>query len=110
MRHEKAVSTQPRVREMLAAWAFCGVVGLGGLLVDTGDHHHDPGTSVYTGVRFPGRGGSTTSALSIEDEFADIADDDIGNASNSAGPAIYSRQEVADDHRCWLSRLARRLL
>jgi hypothetical protein len=109
MRHDES-SARPWMREILAAWAFCGVVGLGGLLVDADDIRRDPGNSAYAGVQLPSRGGTIAPALSIEDEFADLADGDAGSASNSADPAIYSRQEFADDQRCWLSRIAHRLL
>jgi hypothetical protein len=109
-RDERSIPARSSMREILAAWAFCGLVGVGGLLADVGDADRDPGTAAYAGVHIPGRSGPSVPALSIEDEFAGNADDDIGAVSNSGEPPTYSSQEVAEYRRCWLGRIAHRLL
>jgi hypothetical protein len=85
------------MREIFAAWACCGLVVLGALLVDSRGR---PAIAVYAGVHIPGRVGSTKPALSVEDEFAD----DAGTVPNRAEPSSLSRQEVAEFQRCrqWL--------
>jgi hypothetical protein len=95
------------MREILAAWACCGLVVLGALLVESRGR---PASEVYAGVHIPGRVGSTEPTLSIEDEFADAADDDAGAVLNSAEPSTLSRQEAAEIQRCWLRSIGRRLL
>jgi len=95
------------MREILAAWACCVLVGLGALLVEgrTG-----PAIAVYASAHIPGRGGSTTPKLSIADEFADDASDDAGTVSNRGEPSLYSQQGSAEPQRCWLRSVGRRLL
>ena len=95
------------MREILAAWACCSLVGLGALLIEGRSR---PPIAVYTGVHIPVRGGSTASGLSIVEEFADDAREDAGTVSNRGGPSLYSRQEVAESQRCWLRSFGRRLL
>jgi hypothetical protein len=95
------------MREILAAWACCGLVGLGALLVEG---HGRPATAVYAGVHIPARGGSTAPGLSVADEFADDASDDAGTISNRGEPFLYSRQEVAESQGCWLRSFGRRML
>jgi len=94
-------------REILVAWACCGLVGLGALLVETPS---GPASAVYAGAHIPGRGASTASTLSVEDEFADDASDDAGIVSSGAEPSASSEQRVAESQRCWLRSFARRLL
>jgi hypothetical protein len=98
------------MREILVAWTFCGLVGFGGLFVDPSDAGRDPGAAAYAGVHIPGKGLPSKPALSIEDEFAGNADEDTGVVSNSGEPPTYSPQEVAEYQRCWLGRIAHRLL
>ena len=95
------------MREILAAWACCSLVGLGALLVAERDR---TAIAVYAGVHIPARSGSTAPGLSIVAEFADDARDDAGTVSNRGGPSLYSRQEVAESQRCWLRSFGRRLL
>jgi hypothetical protein len=95
------------MREILAAWACCSLVGLGALLIEGRSR---PPIAVYTGVHIPVRGGSTASGLSIVEEFADDARDDAGTVSNRGGLYLYSRQELAEGQRCWLRSFGRRLL
>ena len=95
------------MREILAAWACCSLVGLGALLIAERDR---TAIAVYAGVHIPARSGSTAPGLSIVEEFADDARDDAGTVSNRGGPSLYSRQEVADSQRCWLRSFGRRLL
>jgi ATP-dependent protease HslVU (ClpYQ) peptidase subunit len=95
------------MREILAAWACCSLVGLGALLIAERDR---PAIAVYAGVQIPGRSGSTAPGLSIVEEFADDAREDAGTVSNRGGPSLYSRQEVAESQRCWLRPFGRRLL
>ncbi len=100
------------MREILAAWACCSLVGLGALLIAERDR---TAIAVYAGVHIPARSGSTAPGLSIVEEFADDAREDAGTVStgavaNSGGPSRYSRQEVAESQRCWLRSLGRRLL
>ena len=98
------------MREILAAWACCSLVGLGALLIAERDR---TAIAVYAGVHIPARSGSTAPGLSIVEEFADDAREDAGTVSNSAnigGPSLYSRQEVAESQRCWLRSFGRRLL
>jgi hypothetical protein len=95
------------MREILAAWAFCSLVGLGALLIAERDR---TAIAVYAGVHIPARNGSTVPGLSIVEEFADDAREDAGTASNRGEPSLYSRQEVAESQRCWLRSFGRRLL
>ena len=95
------------MREILAAWACCSLVGLGALLIAERDR---TAIAVYAGVHIPARSGSTAPGLSIVEEFADDARDDAGTVSNRGGPSLYSRQEVAESQRCWLRSFGRRLL
>ena len=95
------------MREILAAWACCSLVGLGALLIAERDRTAIP---VYAGVHIPARSGSTAPGLSIVEEFADDAREDAGTASNRGGPSLYSRQEVAESQRCWQRSFGRRLL
>jgi hypothetical protein len=95
------------MREILAAWACCSLVGLGALLIAERDR---TAIAVYAGVHIPARSGSTAPGLSIVEEFADDAREDAGTASNRAGPSLYTRQEVAESQRCWLRSFGRRLL
>ena len=95
------------MREILAAWACCGLVGLGALLVEGRGR---PAIAVYAGVHIPARGGSTARDLIIVDEFADDASDDAGIVANKDEPSLYSRQEVAESQSCWLRSFGRRLL
>ena len=101
---------RPWMRDILAAWAFCCLAGFGGWLVDGGEAGRDPGVASYAGVHLPAQAGSIAPALSIEDEFAEIADKDTGSVADSVDTVVVSRQEVAADQRCWLSRITRRLL
>jgi ATP-dependent protease HslVU (ClpYQ) peptidase subunit len=95
------------MREILAAWACCSMVGLGALLIAERDR---TAIAVYAGVHIPARSGSTAPGLSIVEEFADDAREDAGTVSNRGGPSLYSRQEVAESQRCWLRSFGRRLL
>jgi hypothetical protein len=95
------------MREILAAWACCSLVGLGALLIAERDR---TAIAVYAGVHIPARTGATTPGLSIAEEFADDAPEDAGTVSNSGGPSLYSRQEVAESQRCWRRSFGRRLL
>ena len=95
------------MREILAAWACCSLVGLGALLIAERDR---TAIAVYAGVHIPVRGGSTAPGLSIVEGFADDARDDAGTVSNRGGPSLYSRQELAESQRCWLRSFGRRLL
>jgi len=95
------------MREILAAWACCSLVGLGALLIAERDR---TAIAVYAGVHIPARSGSTAPRLSIVEEFADDAREDAGTVSNRGGPSLYSRQEVAESQRCWLRSFGRRLL
>ncbi len=95
------------MREILAAWACCSLVGLGALLIAERDR---TAIAVYAGVHIPARSGSTAPGLSIVEEFADDAREDAGTVSNRGGPSLYSRQEVAESQRCWLRSFGRRLL
>ncbi len=95
------------MREILAAWACCSLVGLGALLIAERDR---TAIAVYAGVHIPARSGSTAPGLSIVEEFADDAREDAGTVSNKGGPSLYSRQEVAESQRCWLRSFGRRLL
>jgi len=95
------------MREILAAWACCSLVGLGALLIAERDR---TAIAVYAGVHIPARSGSTAPGLSIVEEFADDAREDAGTVSNRGGPSLYSRQEVAESQRCWLPSFGRRLL
>ena len=97
----------PSTREILVAWACCGLVALGALLIETRSH---PANAVYAGAHIPGRGVSTASTLSVEDEFADDASDDAGIVSSNAEPSAYFEQQVAESQGCWLRSFARRLL
>ena len=96
------------MREILAAWACCSLVGLGALLIAERDR--STAIAVYAGVHIPARSGSTAPGLSIVEEFADDAREDAGTVSNRGGPSLYSRQEVAESQRCWLRSFGRRLL
>ena len=95
------------MREILAAWACCSLVGLGALLIAERDR---TAIAVYAGVHVPVRGGSTAPGLSIVEEFADEASDHAGTVSDRGGPSLYSRQEVAESQRCWPQSFGRRLL
>ena len=95
------------MREILAAWACCSLVGFGALLIAERDR---TAIAVYAGVHIPARSGSTAPGLSIVEEFADDAREDVGTVSNRGGPSLYSRQEVAESQRCWLRSFGRRLL
>jgi hypothetical protein len=95
------------MREILAAWACCCLVGLGALLIEGRGR---PPIAVYAGVHVPVRGGSTAPGLSIVEEFADDAGHDADIVSNGGGPSLYSRQEVAESQRCWPRSFGRRLL
>ena len=95
------------MREILAAWACCSLVGLGALLIAERDR---TALAVHAGVHIPARSGSTAPGLSIVEEFADDAREDAGTVSNRGGPSLYSRQEVAESQRCWLRSFGRRLL
>ncbi|HXP04837.1 MAG TPA: hypothetical protein VN808_12000, partial [Stellaceae bacterium] len=59
-----------------------------------------PASAVYAGAHIPGRGASTASTLSVEDEFADDASDDAGIVSSGAEPSASSEQRVAESQRC----------
>ena len=95
------------MREILAAWACCSLVGHGALLIAERDR---TAIAVYAGVHIPARSGSTAPGLSIAEEFADDAREDAGTVSNGGRPSLYSRQEVAESQRCWLRSFGRRLL
>jgi hypothetical protein len=95
------------MREILAAWAFCGVVGFGALTVIG---HRESGIAEDTRVHIPDRLGSAHPGLSVADEFADDASDAVSTASNSEEPSVYSRQDVAESSRCRLRLFGRRLL
>jgi len=95
------------MREILAAWACCSLVGLGALLIA---ERNRTAIALYAGVHIPAWSGSTAPGLSIVEEFADDAREDAGTVSNRGGPSLYSRQEVAESQRCWLRSFGRRLL
>ena len=96
------------MREILAAWAVCGLVGLAALTL-TG--HRDPGIAVAARAHIADRLGSTHPGVSIEDEFADTANDAASIASSSEKPSVYPRQDVvAKSGRCRLQSFAHRLL
>ena len=95
------------MREILAAWACCALVGLGALLIAERDR---TAIAVYAGVHIPVPSGSTAPGLSIVEEFADDARDDAGTVSNRGGLYRHSRQELAEGQRCWLRSFGRRLL
>ena len=56
------------LREILAAWACCGLVGFGALFMES---RNTPTVAVYAGVHIPGPVGQAEPNLSIADEFAD---------------------------------------
>jgi hypothetical protein len=87
------------MREILAAWACCSLVGLGALLIAERDR---TAIAVYAGVHIPARSGSTVPGLSIVEEFADDAREDAGTVSNRGEPSLYSRQEVAESQSRWV--------
>ena len=95
------------MREILAAWACCSLVGLGALLIAERDR---AAIAVYAGVHIPARSGSTAPGLSIVEEFADDAREGAGTVSDRGGPSLYSRQEVTESQRCWPRSFGRRLL
>ena len=95
------------MREILAAWACCSLVGLSTLLIAERDR---TAIAVYACVHIPARSGSTAPGLSIVEEFADDAREDAGTVSDRGGPSLYSRQEVAESQRCWPRSFGRRLL
>jgi hypothetical protein len=95
------------MREILAAWACCSLVGLGALLIAERDR---TAIAVYAGVHIPAQSGSTAPGLSIVEEFADDAREDASTVSNRGEPSLDSRQEVAESQRCWLRSSGRRLL
>jgi hypothetical protein len=96
------------MREILAAWICCCLVGLGAITVVG---HRDPGTAVDAGVHIPDRVGSVHPHLSIEDEFADDASDlPTSTASSSEEPSIYSQQDVVESGKCRLRSFGHRLL
>jgi hypothetical protein len=95
------------MREILAAWAFCGVVGFGALTVIG---HRESGIAEDTRVHIPDRLGSAHPGLSIADEFADDAGYAASTASHNGELSVYSRQEAAESGRCRLRSFARRLL
>ena len=95
------------MREILAAWVCCSLVGLGALLIAERDR---TAIAVYAGVHIPARSGSTVPGLSIVEEFADDAGEDAVPGSIRGGPSLYSRQEVAESQRCWVRSFGHRLL
>lgn len=94
------------LREILAAWACCGLVGFGALFMES---RNTPTVAVYAGVHIPGPVGQAEPNLSIADEFAD-ARDDATTVSNNAEPPAYLRQEAAESQSCWMRSFAHRLL
>jgi hypothetical protein len=98
------------MREVLAAWICCGVVGLGAALLGGVDNRGDSLPAPYSGTHIPGRGAAIANALSVEDEFADAgtkpADDLDGNIVE--GGARWP-QLLAEAPRCW-ARMRRRLM
>jgi hypothetical protein len=94
-------------REILAAWAFCGLVGLGALaLASSGG----PAAAVDGGVRIPGQTRPAASGLSIADEFGDVADSIADARSVSPLPSAYGGQQLAESQRCRLVQSIRRWL
>ena len=46
----------PKIDEVIAAWAFCGMLALGAFLAEIGDVRDDPSLTAYGGVHLPGAG------------------------------------------------------
>jgi hypothetical protein len=44
----------PRIDEIAAAWAFCGMLALGAFFGEIGDARDDPSLTAYGGVHLPG--------------------------------------------------------
>jgi hypothetical protein len=95
------------LREIIVAWAFCGVVGLGTLMfVSSGNL----ATAVYPGVHLPHHSASLATGLSIADQFAeDTVEVSDGPPAPEPSTARPERQ-VAEAAKCWLSTLARHFL
>jgi hypothetical protein len=94
-------------REILAAWAFCGLVGLGALALASGG---GPAAAVDGGARIPGQTRPAASGLSIADEFGDDADSVADARSASPPQSAYSGQQLAESQRCRLFPFIRRWL
>lgn len=100
------------MRDVLAAWVLCCLVGLGGLLLaEAADSHRSvPGT--YAEVRIPGRGPIADSHLSIADEFADATERGDLVAGDREGRELtrLATSPAPAPRHCWIDNLRRRLL
>jgi len=108
-REEKTAVARLSAREILAAWVCCGLIGLGGLLLDTHQHGRAGTQTVYTGIQLPGAGRLEPSDRSIADEFADAGD---LPSENSVDTALVSRAANApvEVRQCWLRSVVHHLL
>jgi hypothetical protein len=83
------------LRDLAAAWACCGFVALGALLIGSVDRRHDAADAVYAGARIPSDGGSRRNMRS-EEEADDDATEDLPDSIETKGsPSCPTREVVA---------------
>jgi hypothetical protein len=95
-------------REILAAWVFCGLIAVGGLLLAAPNRDAAGTSGIYAGAQIPGIHLSTSSDRSIEDEFADLYDvpgDGVVTTMLASKPA----DKPAVLQQCWLRSVVHRL-
>jgi hypothetical protein len=83
------------MREIIAAWACCGLVVFGAFPLGAGGGRDDPKIAVYAGVHIPAGGGPRTRSMDDEDSADDDTAGDIGAFSAGKGPLVCSRHTVA---------------
>jgi hypothetical protein len=103
---EKSAAGSASAREVLAAWACCGLVVIGALALAS---RGGPAPAIYAGVHLPGPMASTQPALSIADEFADLRDVPDEESPGTA-LAAASATEPVKAQQCWLRSVVHRLI
>jgi hypothetical protein len=93
------------VREIIAAWVFCTVLGVASLAVVQLDHGRRSSDGAAVAAHMPGGKGWTTAHLSVADEFADDETDDLANTLGTDARRVYADGKTLRQQICWLHEL-----
>ncbi len=82
-------------REIVAAWACCGLVALGAMLAEAVDRRDSSPVAAYAGVRIPSGGGMSARNMRSEDGSDDAADEGMTTYANREEAFICSTHDPA---------------
>jgi hypothetical protein len=87
------------LREVAAAWACCGLVALGALLVQAVDRRDDLPVSAFVGVHIPSAGEMSVRNVRFEEVPDDASEEKLRTYSNREEAPVCTAQETDTDLR-----------